>query len=111
MLEEVNPRSYVIIPQDGLVRRNRTHLRVAKTSAPDDQQALGQHTMQIGEVPDARTQLEAARPVCTSVEEGICCGFTSQVLLSSANVSLWSKRDWTCDRDLSSWCDFQIKCI
>ena len=40
VLEEVTPRSYVVRTSNGLVRRNRTHLRPAERSTPCKQQTL-----------------------------------------------------------------------
>ncbi len=42
VLEEVTPRSYVVKKPDGLVRRNRVHLRPAEPSVPCNLQTLEQ---------------------------------------------------------------------
>ena len=45
ILNEVTPRSYLIKTPDGLVRRNRTHLRPAEASLSCNQQPLTQQAV------------------------------------------------------------------
>ena len=63
VLEEVTPRSYVVRTSNGLVRRNRTHLRPAERSTPCKQQTLEPQSTDSGDgsvpgEPSAPTETE-----------------------------------------------------
>ena len=66
VLEEVTPRLYVVQTQDGLVRRNRTHLRPTKPSLPSNLQPLVLEAESTGKVPVNKTPSPVKRPVQTS---------------------------------------------
>ena len=68
VLKEVTPCSYVIRTQDGLVRRNRTHIRLAGHSQPSDHQTLVKHKAQIGAGSVAEKASEATKSI--SISEG-----------------------------------------
>ena len=68
VLEEVTPRSYVIRTQDGLIRRNRTHIRLAEHSQQFDHQTLEKHKAKIGVGSVAEKSSEATKSM--SISEG-----------------------------------------
>ena len=67
--EEVIPRSYVIRTQDGLVRRKRTHIRLAEHLQPSDHQTLEKHKVQIGAGSLAEKSSEATKSISISQGE------------------------------------------
>ena len=68
VLEEVTPRSYVIRTQDGLIRRNRSHIRLAEHSQKFDHQSLKKHKAKIGVGSVAEKLSEATKSM--SISEG-----------------------------------------
>ena len=81
VLEEVTPRSYVIRTQDGLVRRNRTHIRLPEHSQPSDHQTLEKHKAQIGAGSVAEKSSEATKSI--SISEGKTPAESPQMKTSS----------------------------
>ena len=65
VLEEVTARSYVVQTQDGLIRRNRSHLRPTKPSLPSNLQPSVLEAESTGEVPVNKTPSPVERPVQT----------------------------------------------
>ena len=80
-MEEVTPHSYVIRTQDGLVRRNRMHIRLVEHSQPSDHQGLEKNKAQIGVGSVAEKSSEARKS--KSISEGETPAESPQMKTSS----------------------------
>ena len=90
VLEEVTPRLYVIRTQNGLVRKNRTHIRLAEHSQPSDHQTLEKHKVQIGAGSVAEKSSEATKSI--SISEGETPAESPQMKTSSpVQTSLYGR--------------------